>query len=333
MNIKSLFVFAIAVALCSCQSSNKASSQNQSFIETEIEERVEDESETEDDEVTIVSSPDGLVCFYSRNNQAGDAVYGWSLIYEVKGGNKVYTYEGLPDWEGEGASINRIYHLPHPKRHLYLLDAFTRISGAYGYQSFITYELKAHELRRVPIIVNELGEIVKEIGYEYNFGNYYFRFARALTYDYQYMWNEDKGVFYYPLLQYDSYFLNDRFVVYHWDGSYLKSTTDTVCNPRLYEPLQNYAACLQHTKAGDVQVRVDSLPDGRLRYVAWTSEKDINTQPDIVLYGERKGNEFHFYNPPSYTYVVTMEDVPEIRVYYGDTIGHLDKLTNYYKED
>lgn len=290
-------------------------------------------TDDENDDVTIVSSPDGLLCFYSRNNQSSDLVLGWSLIYDVQDGNKVYTYEGLPDWEGEGASISRIYCLPHPKRHLYLFDAFVRISGAYGYQSFIAYELKGHELKRVPVLINDQGEIVNEIGFEYNFGNYYFRFARALTYEYQYMWDEESGVFYYPLLEYDSYFLNDKFVAYRWDGKYLRPTTDTVCNPRLYGPLRNYATCLQHTKADNVQVRVDSLSDGRLRYSAWDVEQDINTQPNIILYGERKGNEFHFYNPPTYTYVVTIEDVPKICAYHGDTVGHLDELSNFYEDD
>jgi len=41
--------------------------------------------------------------------------------------------------------------LPHPKRHLYLFDAFVRISGSSGYQSFITYEQKGHNLKRVPL--------------------------------------------------------------------------------------------------------------------------------------------------------------------------------------
>ena len=132
---------------------------------------------------------------------------------------------------------------------------------------------------------------------------------------------------------YDSYLLNDRFIAYVWKGNRLKPTTDTLCNPRLYEPLRNYVTCLQHTKAGYVQVRVDSMADGRLRYTAWDREQDIKTKPNLILYGERKGNEFYFYNPPTYTYVVTVEKTPEVRVYYGDTIGQLDELSNTYTED
>lgn len=321
-----LLTIAVALSGCAKSDSGTDTQENELLFTSEIE-------EDENDEVTIVSSPDGLVCFYSRNNSVGGAAYGWSLIYDVKDGNKVYTYEGLPDWEGEGASISRIFCLPHPKRHLYLFDAFTRISGSYGYQSFIAYELKGHELKRVPILVNDQGEKVNEIGFEYNFGDYYFRFARALTYDYQYMWDEETGVFYFPLLIYGSYLLNDKFVAYQWDGSCLKPTTDTIGNPHLFAPLRNYAACLQHTKAGYVQARVDSMPDDRLRYTAWDRNQDISEEPNIVLYGRRVGNEFHFNNPPTYTYVVTIEDVPEIRLYHSTVPGQLGELNGTYKDD
>ena len=325
-NFLLLLIIAITLLGCAKAKTETDTQESEPLFTTEI-------TEDENDDVTIVSSPDGLICFYSRNNHAGDAVYGWSLIYDVKDGNKVYTYEGLPDWEGEGASIHRIHCLPHPKRHLYLWDAFTRISGSYGYQSFIAYELKRHELKRVPILVNDQGEKVNEIGFEYNFGNYYFRFARALTYDYQYMWDEGSCVLYYPLLEYDSYFLNDKFVAYRWDGSYLRHTTDTIGNPHLFNPLRNYAACLQHTQAGNVQVRVDSMPDGQLRYTAWDRERDISTEPNIILYGKRVGNEFLFKNPPTYTYVVTIEDIPEVRLYYSTILGKLGELNGLYKEN
>ena len=329
MKMYNFFLYLIiAITLLGCAKAKTETDAQESelLFTTEI-------TEDENDGVTIISSPDGLICFYSRDNQAGDAVYGWSIIYDVKDGNKVYTYEGLPDWKGERASISRIYSLPHPTRHLYLFDAFCRISGSYGYQSFVAYELKGHELKRVPVLINDQGEKVNEIGFEYNFGNYYFRFARALTYDYQYMWDEGSCVFYYPLLEYDSYNLNDKFVAYRWDGSYLKPTTDTICNPHLFDPLRNYAACLQHTKADYVQVRVDSMPDGQLRYTAWNRDRDISDVPNIILYGKRVGNEFHFKNPPTYTYVVTIEDVPEVRLYYSSVPGQLGELNGVYKEN
>ena len=324
--IQAFFVFALVATLCGCQSGNKTTNKNQLLFVTET-------NEYEDDDVQIISSPDGTVCFYVRNNTSRDASYGWSVIYDVRDMDSVYTYEGLPDWEGEASSICKIHSLPHPKRHLYLFDAFCRISGAYGYKAFVTYERKGHDLKRVPLLCNDNGELTCEIGYEYNFGDYYFRFARALSYDYQYLWDEDEGIFYYPLLNKDSYRLNDKFVKYRWDGKSLCPTADTVANPRLYEPLRDYITCYQHTYAGYVQVRIDSLPDGRLRYTAWDREQDISTKPNLILYGERKGDEFHFYNPPTYTYVVTIEDIPKVLVYYGDTIGQLRELYNTYKEN
>ena len=321
-----LFVLALAAALSACHKSTPTTHENQLLFATES-------TEPEEDEIRIVSSPDGTICIYTRNNYSHDASWGWSVIYDVKDKDSVYTYEGLPDWQGEASSIAKIHSLPHSKRHLYLFDAFFRISGAYGYQAFITYERIGHTLQRVPLICDDEGQLTNEIGFEYNFGDYYFRFARALTYDYQYLWDEPNGILYYPVLKQDSYLLIDKFVKFRWNGKTLSPTTDTVCNPRLYEPLRNYVSCFQHTAAERVQVRVDSLPDGRWRYAAWDRERAVNTEPDIVLYGERKDTVFHFYNPPTYTYVVTIEDIPEILIYHGDSVGQLTELSNRYKEE
>lgn len=328
MKKRYLIVFALGLALCGCakKQDNKAGDDSRLLFATEVDEE-------DDDEISIVSSPDGSICLYSRNSTSKDATMGWSILYDVKDKDTVYTYEGLPDWQGEVSDIKKIFSLPHPKRNLYLFDAFCRISGAYGYQSFIAYERIGHQLKRVGLWSDEAGVLCNEIGFEYNIPDYYFRFARSLDYDYQYMWDEDEGIFYYPLLKHESYFLTDKFVKYIWNGKRLCPTTDTVANPHLYEPLRNYEMCYQHTDAGYIQARVDSLPDGRLRYAAWDKGVNVGTEPNIVLYGKRVGDEYHFYNPPTYTYVVTIEDVPEVRTYHSDIPGQLGELYDTYTDN
>lgn len=283
--------------------------------------------------VTIADAPDGSIRIYGWDDHMGGTCISWSAMYQVRDKGKVYTYEGLPDWEYDNYLITAIYKLPHPMRQLYLFDAYFREWSSQSYNCFIAYERIGHELKRVKILRNEENELVSEIGFEYCVPEFYFNFACALTWDYLYQWDKENCILYFPLHRDDPYtYMTDRFIRYRWNKKILEPT-DTVCNPLLYEPLQNYVTCLQHTKAGYVQVRVDSLADGRLRYSAWDREQDIKTKPNLVLYGERKGNEFHFYNPPTYTYVVTIEDTPEVRVYYGDTIGHLGELSNTYTED
>lgn len=283
--------------------------------------------------VTIADAPDGSIRIYGWNNHMGGTCISWSAMYQIRDKGKVYTYEGLPDWEYDLYLITNIYVLPHPTRHLYLFDAYFREWSSQSYQGFIAYERIGQELKCVKILRGEDGELTNEIGFEYCVPEFYFNFARALTWDYLYQWDDENGILYFPLHRDDPYtYMTDRFIRYRWNKQTLEPT-DTVCNPRLYEPLRNYVTCLQHTKAGYVQVRVDSMPDGRLRYAAWDREQDIKTKPNLILYGERKGNEYHFYNPPTYTYVVTIEDTPEVRVYYGDTIGHFDELSNTYREE
>ena len=326
MKMKILLALALAATLCSCHSGDQSTNENQLLFVTETD-------EYEEDDVQIISSPDGTITLYHRNSSSRDASYGWSVIYDVRDMDSVYTYEGLPDWDGEASTVTQIHSLPHPKRNLYLFDAFCRISGSTGYQSFVTYERKGHTLKRVPLLRNSDGNLTSEIGFEYNFGDYYFRFARALSYDYLYQWDESEAVLYYPLLYKESYRLSDQFVKYRWNGTTLYPTTDTVANPYLYEPLRDYVTCFQHTLAGYVQVRVDSLPDGRLRYTAWDREGDISGEPNIVLYGKRVGDEYQFYNPPTYTYVVTTGDIPEVRTYHSEIPGQLGQLYGTYTEN
>lgn len=283
--------------------------------------------------LTVADAPDGSIRVYGWNNHMGGTCISWSAMYQVRDKGKVYTYEGLPDWEYDQHLVTAIYKLPHPKRHLYLFDTYFREWSSQSYNGFIAYERIGHELKRIPVLRGEEGELEDEIGFEYCVPEFYFHFARALTWNYLYEWDAGQNILYFPVPREDnSTYMTDRFVRYRWNKKSLEPT-DTVANPHLYEPLRDYVSCLQHTKAGYVQVRVDSLPDGRLRYTAWDRDADINTKPNIVLYGERKGNEFHFYNPPTYTYVVTTDDTPEVRVYYGKTVGQLDELSNSYTED
>ena len=331
-------ILVIIVFLGSCNHPKGSTNESQQLFVEEVEDVVEEEIEEMEEEAeestpTIVDSPDGSIRIIGYDNHTGGTSTSWSSMYQIRDKGKLYSYEGLPDWNGEMFLITAIYCLPHPTRNLYLFDAYFRICGSSAYQAFIAYERKGHELKRVAVLRDQDGSLTDEIGFEYNIPDYYFRFARALGYENLYMWDKDKKVFYYPLRHaYYGYLMTDKFVRYIWNKNTLEPTTDTVANPRLYAPLQDYVTCIQHTKAGCVQVRIDSMADGRLRYTAWDRNQHIGTEPDIVLYGKSVGDEYHFYNQ-KHTYVVTKEDEPEIRIYYSNTPGDLGELYKTYKEE
>ena len=282
--------------------------------------------------VTVADAPDHSIRIYGWNNHMGGTCISWSAMYQVRDKGKVYTYEGLPDWEYDNYLITAIYQLPHPKRHLYLFDGYFREWSSQSYIGFVAYERIGHELKRVKILRNEDGELDDEIGYEYCVPEYYFKFASVLGWDYMYRWDDKNNVLYFPLPREDEYtYMSDRFVRYQWNKQTLEPT-DTVCNPQLYDSLQNYITGYQHFKAGYVQVRIDSMADGRMRYIAWDRNQDISTEPNIVLYGKSVGDEYHFYNQ-RHTYVVTKSDNPEIRIYYSSTPGQLGELYSTYSEE
>lgn len=332
-----LVTLVLLAALCGCtkKETKTDTTAEQPSLTEETEEYAEEVAEDEDyydeDEISVVYSSDGAICVYSKS-LSGSVYFGWSNRYTVKDRDSIYTFDGLPDWESEVSSINNIYSLPHPKRHLYLFDAYFRESGSEGYQYFVAFERIGHDLKRVNILRDDAGNPQCEIGFEYNFGDYYFRFARTLGDNSLYQWDEKNATLYYPVLIPDSYFMTDKFVRYVWNGQMMAPVPDTVANPRLHASLQDYALCLRHTQAGSIQVRVDSLADGRLRYASWKREQNISTKPSMILYGKTVEDEYYFYDQ-TFTYVVTKEDIPQVRLYHSNTPGQLGKLHTTYAED
>ena len=110
----------------------------------------------------------------------------------------------------------------------------------------------------------------------------------------------------------------------------------TLCSCHSGNQSTNENQLLFVTEADDYEeddVQIISSPDGRLRYTAWDRESDISDEPNIVLYGKRVGDEYHFYNPPTFTYVVTTGDIPEVRTYHSETPGQLGKLYDTYTDN
>lgn len=288
--------------------------------------------ESENMPVTIADAPDNSIRIYGWDNHMGGTCISWSAMYQIRDKGKVYTFEELPDWDGDLFLITDIYVLPHPKRNLYLFDCYYREWSSQSYRGFIAYERKGHELKRVDILRGEDGELTSQIGFEYNVPMYFFNFARTLTWDNQYSWDADRQCLYFPVPREDAYTeATDRFVRYCWNGKSLEPT-DTVGNPRLHESLREFHTCYHHTRFEQFQVRIDSMADGRLRYSAWDKNDAISDTPWLVIYGKSVGDEYHFYNQ-AHIYVVTKKEPREIRIYYSTNPDELGEPYSTYTED
>lgn len=282
--------------------------------------------------VTIADAPDKSIRIYGWNNHMGGTCISWSAMYQIRDKGKIYTFEGLPDWEYDLYLITGIYALPHSKRNLYLFDCYYREWSSQSYRGFIAYERKGHELNRVDILRDYDGHLTSQIGFEYNVPMYYFNFARTLTWDNQYWWDADQRCLYFPVPREDAYTeATDRFVRYQWNGKSLEPT-DTVGNPHLHESVREFHTCYHHTRFEQFQVRIDSMADGRLRYSAWDNDEPISNKPNLVIYGNSVGNEYRFYNQ-AHIYIVTKTDPREIRIYYSTNPDELGEPYSTYTED
>ena len=282
---------------------------------------------------SIVDAPDKSFRVYSWNDYLGGTCTHWSGLCQIRDGENVYTYDGLPDWFSEEMFyVTDIFQLSHPTRNLYLIGAYYNESSAFSWHVFVAYERIGHELKRVPVIRDKEGELTDMIGFEYSSSGYYFNYAKAVGFDDRYYWDHKSQCLYFPELRDDeSYLLTDRFYRYEWDGETLEPG-DIVTDPYLHRSLKNFLQQERVIKINQLLVRIDSLADGRMRYASWHGDS-MMAEPEIIVYGNSVGDEYRFYNN-TYTYVVTKDEYdPEVRVYYSSVPGQLGKLEYTYKTD
>ena len=120
--------------------------------------------------IDTVCSPDSAVWVYGWDNLTGGQMISWSAVYTVRDDDGTsYAFEGLPDWDNDDMSlITGIYALPHPERRLYLFESYFREWSAVGFIGLTAFERTGHTLRRVPLIRDEEGELVEQVGFEYD---------------------------------------------------------------------------------------------------------------------------------------------------------------------
>lgn len=188
-----IYYIALALALCACAKVTDKGAAILSQIPTD-----------ETMPVDTVWSPDSAICIYGWDDQTGGQMIHWSAVYQVIDDKCTATYENLPDWPDEPLSLVMAIHvLPHPTRHLYLFDTYFREWSAVGYLGFITYERKGTTLQRVALVRDEEGQLVNEVGFEYD--------ALEVWPEIIYRWDEPSASI-----------ITDGFGSYQWNGEALE---------------------------------------------------------------------------------------------------------------
>ena len=277
--------------------------------------------QAEENPLRITDSPDGKIRFYGWDSGLGGTCISWTTMYQIEHKGKVYTYNGLPDWDGEGVLPMNIYKMPHKSRDLYVFIYYFREWSSQGYNVAVGYELKGHTLKQIPLFVDQDATRHSKLDYEYNIPDYYFRMARAIGFDYQFYYDDQSATLYYPQARIkagESLILSDRYIPYTWDRDCLLEGEETG-NPNLIRSLQDYKhveRMVRFVSSATIIARIDVMPDGSYRYAAWLNEPMSET-PAMLLYNGMADEKRYYFRNKTHIYVITKEEIPVLEVYYS----------------
>lgn len=278
--------------------------------------------------LSIADSEDGTIRCYCWNNNLGFRCTTWSSMYQVKDKGKVYTYGGLPMYDSEEEMeyiVVSISQLPHKSRNLYLFFMFHDVVFEVSGYTIAAFERIGHELKQVALFRNAEGEMVDAIGVDYFLRDYVVRYVQDTYCDDIYVWNDKDKDLYLAIGQEDhTLIMTDRYVRCHWDGK-IMAPVDTTYNPTFHPSVAGYQELVRIFRTDDHIVRIDSMPDGRMRYTSWSVRHDVSEQPNIMLYGNTVDGKYRFYNN-TYTYIVDLDHYhPEVSIYYSEIPRQLGK--------
>lgn len=106
-------------------------------------------------------------------------------------------------------------------------------------------------------------------------------------------------------VQNTSYYLEDRFNVYKWDGKYFTLVDSDAGSPFINPQLRDYKMLIKVFETDRNKIRIDMMRDNSYRYAAWKKGASMLEVPDLVIGNGRLVNdEYYIFNNDGYEYKV-----------------------------
>lgn len=285
------------------------------------------------EDALVLTSADGKLTFYSWDTGLG----GTSPVYESyirysDDGNEVldrfYPYgesrnvEAMAVADGgedvyECGYTGDLYQVDvDGEEPVYIVTSTQKASSMEGYTS--AYALRFEDGRpvKMPFVLHD-GNQVYEVGVDYCIPCWYFS-TDGLGWDWVMAFDRKTGMLYVPA-QNGEMSMNDRYDRYVWQNGAMRFK-GTDAGFWLYEQLHDYAGLCGIYDTGNKLIRVDMLADGTYRYACWGGDKDMASQPELVLTGGKTGivDGAIVFTNKEYEYIV-----PEFRRAQGDDFGRV----------
>jgi hypothetical protein len=251
----------------------------------------------ENGDVTIVTSDDGKLRFYTWDTGRGGTMIDWECVIQYRIENEVYASSlsiyDLPEFDKirkknkhevnyeKCAVLNLLTLKSATGDNCYAAEVYFRESANLAYYGMIGLTFQDNQLVRYPLFVDSSENLLTEIGYEGTIADWYFR-TDGLGWDWVYAYESETKCLYEPLCEGSGYFMTDRYNVYKYNGEHFvfaRKDAGYWLHPslRTFDFLNGIFKTSAHT------VRIDLLDDGTFRYASWQHPKDMSEKPDLVI--------------------------------------------------
>lgn len=247
----------------------------------------------------VVTSEDGNLRLYYWNNESGGTWIAWSNICQYRSGDKVCSFEGsIMDvkYEEEGESdelgnncailgIKTVYD--ESASPIYLVYAYVRESGNWGYRSIEAIKIEGDKLVAVPIFQGgidmcDAGDQMEKCcrGVEHTIADWYFRANNGEGWNWLFRFDDKAKILYVPQADPE---ITDRYSLYRYDGISL-SYVGTDGGFWLHPTIRSFERLERLFDTREYRIRIDRMFDGSYRYVSWKNSRSMADIPDAIIY-------------------------------------------------
>ena len=285
---------------------------------------------TKDTDVSILTSRDGRVRFYTWDTRTGGTSPNYAAYVQYDNGKSINVSRFTPLTSSkyvcdtdvkkdgyqpyDGAWIDCLYQIDQPNgKPVYITSAYNKASSSEGGQDIIAMQVVDGKLQKIPFSYDN-GEESLSTGCYYSIPDWYFT-TDGLGWDWVPSFDSETNTLYVPedgdmemSDRYDKYQLKDGKMRYVGNGA----------GYWLHPSLHNFKRLCGIYQTKTKFIRVDLLADGNYRYAAWSKKDAMRETPEIVIIGGRTDEVDNaiVFEKDDYQYIV-----PAYRRGQGDDFG------------
>lgn len=308
-----LYFFLICLTIIGCRNMDKSKTDKTETADVDSLVAEQDSIVIDSDAFHVCVSEDGLVKFTSWNTRQGGTCPDFAVVCEYRTSKGEIAQVKLHEKDEMAAWVNDIHVIKKENgKHFYLIRRSHRASSQDGYCWMEAFVIDSDTMKFVCPLDGE-SSTEQETGLDINYciGTWY-DITSGDGYDWMLEYLPQTKCLYISGCEYDELAprLTDRYEVFKFNGKKFVSIGTSEPNRRLHKSLSDYEHLESYFKTKAHTVRIDSVRNGRYRYVAWNNPSDMSKKPDLVILNGSKNEKTGLYtfSNNGFTYQCKIEE-------------------------